>query len=326
MKTTIIIPNYNGMKFLDDCLSSLREQTTQDFQILIIDNHSEDDSVSFLKTNYPEARLIVLNRNYGFSRAVNEGIRLADTPYVLLLNNDTKADPGFVETLVSEIETSPRIFSVSSRMIQMYHPELMDSAGDNYTLLGWAVNRGVGRPLAVSDEPSDVFSACAGAAIYRRGVFSKIGLFDEHHFAYLEDVDIGYRARVYGYENIYCPGAVVYHVGSGTSGSKYNTFKVRLAARNNVYLLYKNMPSIQLFINFPFLVTGFALKYLFFIKRGFGRDYREGLVEGLRTRERCRKIPLSLTRARYYIDIEISLIQGTIEYVKDYFSRKLFRN
>ena len=124
-------------------------------------------------------------------------------------------------------------------------------------LLGWAYQRGVGRDLT-HYRRSPVFSACAGAAIHRREVFEEIGYFDEMHFAYLEDIDVGYRARIAGYDNIYCPAALVWHVGSGTSGSKYNSFKVKLAARNNVYLNYKNMPCLQLIINAIPIAAGFS--------------------------------------------------------------------
>ena len=101
-----------------------------------------------------------------------------------------------------------------SIIIQMYHPELIDSAGDLYTLLGWGVCRGCGRPVSNYQKYDEIFTACAGAAIYRRSVFDEIGYFDENHFAYLEDIDIGYRARIYGYYNMYCPTALVYHVES----------------------------------------------------------------------------------------------------------------
>ena len=130
MKVTIIIPNYNGCHFMEPCLASLKEQTFQDYRILIVDNASTDGSVEYVKEHYPEIEVIALDQNYGFSKAVNIGIRRSCTPYVILLNNDTTVDSHYVEELVGTIERSPRIFSVSSKMIQMYHPELIDSAGD----------------------------------------------------------------------------------------------------------------------------------------------------------------------------------------------------
>ena len=325
MKVTIVIPNYNGKHFMEPCLSSLSEQTYKDFHILVVDNASSDGSIEYMEENYPDIELIKLQKNYGFSKAVNIGIQHSRTPYVILLNNDTTVDTRYVEEMVKAIEKSPKIFSVSSKMIQMYHPELIDSAGDLYTLSGWGVCRGCGRPVSNYQKYDEIFTACAGAAIYRRSVFDEIGYFDENHFAYLEDIDIGYRARIYGYYNMYCPTALVYHVGSGTSGSKYNSFKVKLAARNNLYLNYKNMPALQLVLNFIPLAIGYFVKYLFFCKIGFGKDYKEGFIEGLQTAKLQKKVKFQFKHLGNYLVIEIDLIKYTFDYIKDWFSRKLFK-
>lgn len=322
-KVTIIIPNYNGKHFMQPCLESLEKQVCKDYTILVVDNHSSDGSVEYMREFYPDIEVIALDENYGFSKAVNVGIRHASTPYVILLNNDTTVDEHYVGEMIQAIERSPQIFSVSSKMLQMYHPELIDSAGDLYTILGWGICRGSGRPSSNYTKPDEIFSACAGAAIYRCCVFRKIGYFDETHFAYLEDIDIGYRARIYGYINTYCPTALVYHVGSGTSGSKYNSFKVRLSARNNVWLSYKNMPFLQLAVNFLPLAAGTLVKCVFFFKKGFGRDYMEGLKEGLENCKKCRKVPFHVNHLHNYIKIEIDLIRNTFEYASDWFQRKL---
>lgn len=321
MKVTIIIPNYNGLAFMEPCMKALDNQNFKDFSVLVVDNGSTDGSVEWLKEHGIPA--VFLKTNTGFSGAVNVGIKKAATPYVILLNNDTKADPDYVGELVRAIEASPKIFSVSSRMIQMYHPDLMDDAGDMYSVLGWAYQRGVGQPLERYNKPFKIFSACAGAAIYRRQVFEEIGYFDEMHFAYLEDIDVGYRAKLYGYDNVYCPTARIFHVGSGTSGSKYNSFKVKLAARNNVYLNYKNMPAGQLLLNALPIGAGIALKYQFFKKRGFGEDYLEGLREGIRTAKTCRKVSFSPKRLGRYAAIELELIAGTFLYVYEFSRRRL---
>jgi GT2 family glycosyltransferase len=325
MDVTIIIPNYNGKHFMEPCLDSLKKQTFNDFKVLVVDNASTDGSLSYMEEYYPDIEVIALNKNYGFSRAVNEGIRNADTPYVILLNNDTTVDAHYVEEMLKSIKKSPKIFSVSSKMIQMYHPELIDSAGDLYTVIGWGICRGSGRPITNYTEPSAVFTACAGAAIYRRSLFDKMGDFDENHFAYLEDVDIGYRAKIYGYINMYCPTALVYHVGSGTSGSKYNTFKVKLSARNSIYLNYKNMPLIQLVLNLLPLTAGYFIKYLFFCKKGFGKDYRKGIMEGLSSLKAQKKVPFKVKHLFSYCQIEIELILNTFSYIKDWSTRKLFQ-
>ena len=320
IKTTIIIPNYNGLSFMEPCFESLKEQTVRDFKVLVVDNGSTDGSVEWLKEHRIPS--IFLKENTGFSGAVNTGIRAADTPYVLLLNNDTRVEPGFVAAMERAMDQSPKIFSVSSRMIQMYHPELLDDAGDMYSILGWAYQRGVGRSSELYQKSCRVFSSCAGAAIYRRAVFYEIGLFDELHFAYLEDIDVGWRAKLYGYDNIYCPDAAVYHVGSGTSGSRYNSFKVRLAARNCIYLNYKNMPGWQLLLNAPFLLAGIFVKYLFFVKNGFGGDYVSGLKEGIRTRKQCRRVPGLLRRFGAELKVQFEMLYGTGLYVYEFLRRQ----
>ncbi len=320
-KVTIIIPNYNGLKFMEPCFKALEAQSEKNFELLVVDNGSEDGSVEWLKErNIPS---VFLKENTGFSGAVNVGINQSRTPYVILLNNDTEPEPDYVKEMVKAIEQSPDIFSVSSKMIQLYHKELMDDAGDMYSLLGWAYQRGVGHSSRGYQKPCQVFSACAGAAIYRRKVFEEIGSFDEDHFAYLEDIDVGYRAKIFGYKNMYCPTAIVYHVGSGTSGSKYNSFKVRLAARNNVYLNYKNMPFLQLFINLGPLVAGIFVKYLFFRKIGFASDYAEGLKEGLKTAGKTKKVKFRFSHFGNYLCIEGELVYGTILYIWEFFKRKL---
>ena len=320
-RTTIIIPNYNGLSFLGPCLESLKQQTVHDFKVLVVDNGSTDGSVQWLREQGIPS--IFLDHNTGFPGAVNVGIRAADTPYVLLLNNDTAAEPRFVEFLERAIGRSETIFSVISRVLQMHRPELLDDAGDMFSVMGWAYQRGVGREMKRYDRPCRIFSACAAAAIYRREVFEKIGYFDEAHFAYLEDIDVGYRARLFGYDNVYCPEALVRHVGSGTSGSKYNSFKVRLAARNQIYLLYKNMPLWQLMANGPFLAAGIAVKYLFFKKLGFEKEYRQGLFEGLKTAKSLKKTPVFPGRFKRELTIQMELIAGTVIYIYELSRRKL---
>ena len=322
-QVTVVIPNYNGLRFLEPCMAALQKQNCRDFQVLMVDNGSADGSVEWLKER--QIPTLFLPENTGFSGAVNRGIQAADTPYVLLLNNDTEPEPDFVGRLLEAIQQSDRIFAVSSKMIQLYHPELMDDAGDMYSLFGWAYQRGVGRSSRGYRRPCPVFSACAGAAIYRKSVFEEMGYFDERHFAYLEDIDVCYRAKLYGYRSRYCPGAVVRHVGSGTSagGSRYNGFKVKLAARNSLYLIYKNMPLAQILVNSPFLALGIALKYGFFRKLGFGGDYLVGLKEGFSTLGACRKVPFSFRRLPRYLAAEGEMIWGTCLYVFEFSVRQL---
>lgn len=321
-KVTVIIPNYNGLSFMEPCMAALGRQNCRDFDVLVVDNGSTDGSAEWLREQ--KIPSVFLTENTGFSGAVNTGIRAVRTPYVILLNNDTEAEPDYVGQLLRAIEASPKIFSVSPKMVQMYRRELMDDAGDMYSIMGWAYQRGVGQETGRYDRPCHIFSACAGAAIYRREIFEEIGYFDEMHFAYLEDIDVGYRAKIAGYYNRYCPQAVVYHVGSGTSGSKYNSFKVRLAARNNVYLNYKNMPLLQLAVNSLPIALGIVGKYGFFKKLGFEKDYVEGILEGVRTARRTKKVPYRREHLANYLAIEWELIYGAALYIYE-FSRRQIR-
>lgn len=323
MKTTVIIPNYNGLLFLKPCLESLDKQTKKDFKILVIDNGSTDGSVEWLKQH--NITSVLLPQNIGFSGAVNIGIKKATTPYVILLNNDTKADSQYIEELEKAMDSSENVFSISSKMLQMQNKELIDDAGDMYSLMGWAFQRGVGRSKRFYNKSYNIFSACAGAAIYRREIFDVIGYFDESHFAYLEDIDVGYRAKLYGYKNMYWPKAIVYHVGSGTSGSKYNSFKVKLTSRNNVYLNYKNMRLWQLLLNSPFLLMGLLVKYLFFLKMGFGKDYISGIVEALNTLKKCKRVSNFKGRFKQEIIIQIELIIGTLVYIYEFCRRQMLK-
>ena len=304
-EVTVIIPNYNGTAYIRDCLDSLLTQTME-ADIIVVDNASEDDSRDIIR-EYEGVRLIELSQNFGFCRAVNEGIRVCRTKYLILLNNDTKADPEFVEQLYKAIDAHDDTFSVASKMIQMNDPEKIDSAGDLYCALGWAFSLGKDMKRSRYEKEAVVFSACGGAAIYRKDLFEQIGYFNELHFSYLEDVDVGYRARIMGYVNRYTPKAVVYHAGSGSTGGRYNPFKVRLAARNSWYVIYKNMPALQIIINLPFFMIGFGIKALFFIFKGFGREYLSGMKRGYLMCVAGRKYPFDRRFVKNYFRIQLEL-------------------
>ena len=242
---------------------------------------------------------------------MNIGIREAGTEYVFLLNNDTVVLKDTIEELEAAMERHPKAFSVAAKMLQMKNPELIDSAGDFYCALGWAFARGKDRKNEAFSKETSVFSACAGAALYRKAVFEKIGDFDENHFAYLEDIDVGYRAKIYGYRNYYAPASVVLHAGSGSSGSRHNKFKVDLSSRNSIYLIYKNMPVLQVLLNLPFLLLGYLVKILFFLKKGLGADYMKGLGKGFRLafsgKGREHKVKFSMKHFGNYVIIQLQL-------------------
>ena len=306
-KASVVIPNLNGMAYLENCLGSLRAQKEKDFDVILIDNGSTDGSADYVKEHFPEVRLITFASNTGFCRAVNEGIRLSSAPYVILLNNDTVCGSDFVGQLIASISRHKDAFSCGAKMLSMKDKRIVDDAGDFYCALGWAYSDGKGKAAERYTRERRVFSACAGAAIYRRDLLISLGLFDEAHFAYLEDVDVGYRARIAGYFNYYAPKALVLHAGSASSGSTYNEFKIWHTARNSLYLVYKNMPPAQIVLNLPFLAAGFFIKWLFFVKRGQGRVYRRGLKAALAMDKKGARVPFRAENFNNYVRIQLEL-------------------
>ncbi len=312
MKTTVIIPNYKGINFIENCLQSLFTcEDNPSFEVIMVDNASGDGSLELVKEKFPQVKCIELKENTGFCHAVNVGIEEATTPYVLLLNNDTVVQKGFVSALEEAIEREESIFSVSSRMLTMQNPDIIDDAGDRLAIVGYAYARGKGRKATEFEKRCEVFAACGGAAIYKKSVIEKIGAFDEAHFAYLEDIDLGYRARLFGYKNMYEPSARVIHAGSAVSGSRHNEFKVKLSSVNAAYMIGKNMPLLQILFNLPFLTLGVLVKTAFFMKKGMGLTYLKGYLKGIgrcfSKEGRAKIIPYSIGKSGIYFRIQMML-------------------
>lgn len=307
-EVSVVIPNYNGIEYIDNCIKALKAQRQGPlFDIIVVDNNSTDGSRQLVSQRHTDVSLIPLDDNYGFCKAVNVGIKAAKTPYVILLNNDTQVQEGFVAALYDRICQKGSFFSVSARMIQANQPDLIDDAGDYYCALGWAFARGKDKPIGNYEIPCYVTAACGGAAIYRKQVFEIIGYFDETHFAYLEDIDVGYRARLYGYKNVYEPKARVYHVGSGASGSRYNEFKVHYSSRNSIYLIRKNMPWLQRICNLPFFMVGFFIKMLFFVRKGLAKTYLNGLWQGMLLPLQGKKVKFQRKHWKNYVKLQLEL-------------------
>ena len=318
MKVSVVTPNYNGERFLDTFLKSLEGDSEYIGEVIIIDNGSGDASLDYLKNNEFDFPLVLIenDENLGFAPAVNQGIRKARNELIFSVNNDTEVKKGSIKAMADLITSSEDIFSVQAKMLQFNSKDLIDDAGDEYNLLAWTKKTGENHPSSEYMEVREIFSSCAGAAMYRKSLLEEIGLFDEDFFAYMEDVDLAIRSRISGYRNLLCPDAVVYHIGSATSGSRHNEFKVRLAARNNVWTVYKNLPVPMKITNFIFLFLGFSIKYLFFVKKGFGSTYLAGIKEGLSTRGKIDKVRFNSKNTKNYFKIEYRLIINTLKFIK----------
>lgn len=318
MKASVIIPNLNGAGWLRDSIESIWNQTEQDFELIVIDNGSTDESLAIAKSyeGRPNYTLICNDKNTGFSHAVNQGIAIARGEYVAMFNNDAFAEPQWLAELIRTAEQDPKVFAVSSLMLRYYEPELADDAGDYVTLLGFACKRGDGLRASRYTKPCRVFSACGGAALYRKSILEEIGVFDELFFAYYEDVDLSWRANNLGYKNLYCPTARCRHICGATTGAvRYNPFKSIQSGRNSILLPYKNMPALMLLVNCIPLVLGYLLKVLMFRLRGFGGDYAKGFAEARIALPKVNKPPFRWRNLPNYLWVELSLIAGLFRYV-----------
>lgn len=238
---SVIIPNYNGLRFLPTCLTALRNQTYRDFEIIVVDDASTDDSRALIQNNFPEAHLIHLEKNRGFACAANTGIRAARGDTIVLLNNDTEADPNWLAEIAQALETNPRAGMVVCKLRLFDKRDHLHSAGDFYRIDGVPGNRGVWeQDRGQYDDARGLFGGCGGAVAYRKTMLNEIGMFDEALVANLEDVDLNWRARWAGYPIVYAPRAIVYHHVSATGGGAYGSFYV---GRNFILVLAKNYPA-----------------------------------------------------------------------------------
>jgi GT2 family glycosyltransferase len=239
-RVSVIVPTWNGRPLLEVSLAAMATQRFRDFELIVVDNGSSDDTVTWLRACYPAARVVQLPENRGFAEAVNAGMRIAQGDIVALLNNDTEAAPDWLERLVCALDANPGIGFCASKVLNFYDRDRIDSAGDMLGLLADQIGHGEQDGPAF-DQPRPVLSACAAAAAYRRELFAVVGLFDERFVSYLEDVDIGIRAQYAGYSALYVPDAVVYHMVSATA-RRMNDRKLLLLLRNSLFLFFQYMP------------------------------------------------------------------------------------
>lgn len=237
-RVSVIIPNWNGARWLPGCLGGLAQQTFRDFEIVLVDNGSTDNSIDLAR---PTARIVSLPRNMGFAVACNRGLAESRGAHMVLLNNDTVPRPDWLANLVAAIDRSPpEVCAVTSLMLDMEHPELVENAGVALHWDGLDQKIGFRKPATDFDQPREVFAASAGAAIYRRSFLEALGGFDERFVMYLEDVDLCLRGRILGFRCVLEPSAVVLHHGhgSGLPTARY----VRLITRNRLLMIFKNIP------------------------------------------------------------------------------------
>lgn len=251
--TSIIIVAWNSEKYLSDCLDALSMQTNKNFEIILVDNGSVDDGYLGLEEKYPRLELTIkkFDKNLGFAVANNIGARIARGKYLALLNADAFPEIDWLEQLLKAIESNPGFTFFASRQIQANAPDILDGTGDAYHASGLAWRENQNRPVnKFGDQPCEVFGACAAAALYSRDDFIKVGGFDEDYFSYFEDVDLSFRLRLSGGNCLYVPQAVVYHVGSASTG-KDSDFSIYYGYRNLIWTFFKDMPASLFWMYLP---------------------------------------------------------------------------
>jgi len=263
---SVIIVNYNGKKFLSDCLNSIFHQTYFPFEVIMVDNASHDGSFEYVQQNFPEVRMFSQSTNLGFAGGTNAGIRVAKGEFIFTLNNDTIADSHMLEEIVRPMQLDSRVGVCGSKILL---PDgRINSTAICISRSGAAWDRGMGEPdQGQYDMPEEVFGACAGAALYRRSMLEEIGLFDEDFFLFMEDVDLAFRARLSGWKCMYVPPARVIHVHGGTTepGSDISMYYVN---RNLLWYAVKNFPSRALIMFIPWIIgRNIAVIPYYFLKR-----------------------------------------------------------
>ncbi len=236
---SVIIPNWNGAAHLPTCLGALQAQTCREFETLVIDNGSTDDSLPLMARDFPRVQVLAQGRNLGFTGACNVGLRAAQAPVLVLLNNDTEAAPDWLAEVLAAFERHPQAGSVASKMLLFDRRSVLHAAGDLFRVDGTPGNRGVWQTDQDQFAEGPVFSANGGSAAYRRAMLDDVGLLDDDFYFSCEDVDLGWRAQLRGWPCAYAPRAVVYHKLSATGGGVIHSY---YNGRNFLYVLAKNLP------------------------------------------------------------------------------------
>jgi GT2 family glycosyltransferase len=256
---SIVIPNYNGARYLETCLRSLQSQTYTKIEVVVVDNASKDHSAAIIQAVAPEAILLQQNRNRGFAGGANAGIGASHGEWVAILNNDTEAAKDWLAECVYAMQNHPDAAFLAGKILEFSDRHKLYSAGDCYLRAGIGYRRGQEQQDGEDfQRECEIFSASGCAALYRRAVLEEMEGYDEDFFAYLEDVDLGLRLQATGYRGYYLPRAEVYHHGAATSGGEFSPLAVRLRTRNSLLLLLKSVPATLLLRCLPMIFAAQA--------------------------------------------------------------------
>lgn len=284
-RLAVIIVNYNAGDRLGRCLERLSRQTFTDFETIVVDNGSTDNSVATARRDHPFAKFDAAGVNLGFAAANNRAAKTAHGEWLVFLNPDAYAEPEWLSALVAASERYPWADAFGSTQINAADPSKIDGAGDVFHVLGIPYRGHFGRPVEKLPAEGECFSPCAAAAMYRKSVFDKLGGFDERFFCYGEDVDLGFRLRLSGGRAVQVRGARVLHEGSGLTGRR-SEFSVYHGHRNRIWIAAKNFPGALFWLSAPFRAATDLLLFAKHALGGLGGAYWRALKDGYsRTRE-----------------------------------------
>jgi GT2 family glycosyltransferase len=279
---SVIIVNWNGKHFLEDCLSALRRQTFRDFEIIFVDNGSQDGSANFVRTQFPEVKVLALEKNLGFTGGNIAGYEVATGKLIVLLNNDTEADPRWLEALSEGSRIHLEAGSFASKMMYFDMRDRIENCGFDVDIAATTVD--LGRDQQDSPEwnlPREVFGACGGAVAYRRSMLDHIGFLDPDLFMIYEDVDLSFRAQLCGYACVYLPQAVVFHRYRSTLKTR-PAMQVFYAQRNIDLVFLKNLPLGLMFRSAPLRLLYEFGSALYFMRLGAGSAFLRAKLDVLR--------------------------------------------
>ncbi len=277
---SVVVLNYNGLRYLERCLSSLLAQTYSDFEVIVVDNGSSDDSVNYIESHYPQVTVVKNSDNLGFSGGTNVGIARAKGDYILTLNNDTYLDQDFLKHIIKPMLYVDSVGMCASKMI--FPDGRINSTGICLSRSGAAWNRGMFEVDRGQYEASiDIFGPCAGAALYRKKMLEEVGLFDEDFFLYMEDVDLAFRAKLAGWGCTYVHKAVAFHIHGGTAGFG-SDLSVYYGNRNIVWYVLKDFPRWLLLSSLLWIVGRNLAVIPYYAARGQGKVILKSKIDALR--------------------------------------------
>ncbi len=280
---------------MNECLSSVLRQTYKEYEVIVVDNGSTDGSQEYIITNFPSVNLICNESNYGFCKGNNIGIRASKGEYIVLLNNDTVVEPDWLQQLYDCMIADSTVGICASKLIYYSERDMLDAAGDGYSVCGAGFKRGHLEPVTSYEMDEYTFGACAGAAMYKKEMLDKIGLLDEDFFVAYEDSDLSLRAQLAGYRCKFASKARVYHKVNSTLGTLSETY-VFYGHRNVEYVYFKNIPSGLIFKTIFRHIAYDMLAFAYFTKKGKAKAFIKAKCDFIRNvrmiREKRSKIQM----------------------------------